>query len=126
MTAQRTVVFVCPHGAGKSRIAAAWFNGLGLPGWTATSAGMEPQQQVSVHAARLLQNTPVLPLLDEAMPRPLSAVPERDLLVAIDCSREFPADHRWDLEQQQFTPQMCTEIRDRVQALAAALAGQPS
>jgi protein-tyrosine-phosphatase len=27
-----TVLFVCPHGAGKSRVAAAWFNGSAPPG----------------------------------------------------------------------------------------------
>jgi hypothetical protein len=47
MTARRTVLFVCPHGAGKSRIAAAWFDGLGLAGWTATSAGLQPRPQFS-------------------------------------------------------------------------------
>lgn len=32
--AGRTVVFVCLHGAGKSRIAAAWFNWVAPPGST--------------------------------------------------------------------------------------------
>lgn len=126
MTQRRTVVFVCPHGAGKSRIAAAWFNGLALPDWAATSAGVEPQQQVSMHAARLLHGTPVRPLLDEAMPRPMSAVPDADIVVAIDCADTFPADHRWQLKQQQFDDQLCAEIRDRVHELAATLPGQPS
>lgn len=122
-----TVLFVCPHGAGKSRIAAAWFNGLDLPGWTATSAGVQPQAEVSVHAGRLLAGTPVRTLLDEAAPRPVSAVPGAELLVAIDCSDEFAADVRWALTEQSFDEQMCAEIRDRVNALASALAArQPS
>lgn len=122
---QRTVLFVCPHGAGKSRIAAAWFDGLRLPGWTASSAGLQPQTEVSVHAARLLAGTPVRPLLDEAAPRPVSAVPEADLLVLIDGDDRFPADVRWTLEQQTFDQQMCAEIRDCVHALAASLAPPP-
>ncbi|TWG12596.1 hypothetical protein FHX34_105463 [Actinoplanes teichomyceticus] len=91
-----------------------------------TSAGVEAQQQVSVHAARLLHGTPMRPLLDEAMPRPMSAVPDADLVVAIDGTDVFPADHRWQLKQQQFHDQLCAEIRDRVQELAATLPGQPS
>jgi hypothetical protein len=122
MTQQRTVLFVCPHGAGKSRIAAAWFNGLRLPGWTALSAGVDPQTEVSLHAARLLSGTPVRHLLDEAAPRPLSAVPDPELLVAIDCADRFPADVRWTLECQSFDEQMCAEIHDLVHALAATLA----
>jgi len=122
MTQQRTVLFVCPHGAGKSRIAAAWFTGLQLPGWTALSAGVDPQTEVSLHAARLLAGTPVRRLLDEATPRPLSAVPAPDLLVAIDCADRLTADVRWTLERQSFDEQMCAEIRDRVHALAVTLA----
>ena len=34
----RTILFVCPHGAGKSRMAAAIFNRLAPAGWQATSA----------------------------------------------------------------------------------------
>lgn len=117
----QTVVFVCPHGAGKSRIAAAWFCGPGLPGWTATSAGVQPQSQVSAHAARLLAGTPVLELLDEALPRPLSAVPQVDLVVAIDCPPEVAADMRWTLHHQDFDDGMCTEIRDQVQELVTSL-----
>ena len=117
----RTVLFVCPHGAGKSRMAAAWFNGLGLPGWTATSAGVQPQAEVSVHAARLLTGTPARPLLDEAAPRPVSAVPGPELVVAIDCADQITADVRWALEQRSFDERMCAELRDRVSALGADL-----
>jgi hypothetical protein len=127
MTQPRMVLFVCPHGAGKSRMAAAWFNGLDLPGWMALSAGVQPQAEVSVHAARLLAGTPVRTLLDEAAPRPVSAVPGAEVLVAIDCVDRFTADVRWTLEQQSFDEQMCAEIRDRVNALAATLVTrQPS
>jgi hypothetical protein len=121
MMQQQTVLFVCPHGAGKSRIAAAWFNGLHLPGWTALSAGVRPQTEVSQHAARLLAGTPVRHLLDETAPRPVSAVPDAEILVLIDGDELLPADVRWALDQQVFDEQMCAEIRDRVRALAASL-----
>jgi protein-tyrosine-phosphatase len=118
---QRTVLFVCPHGAGKSRIAAAWFDGLALPGWEATTAGVQPQTEVSVHAARLLADTPVLDLLDNEVPRPISAVARPDVVVAIDCPGTTAADVRWSLTSQEFDDRMCAEIRDRVHALAATL-----
>jgi protein-tyrosine-phosphatase len=120
VSGQRTVLFVCPHGAGKSRIAAAWFCGLGVAGWTATSAGVQPQARVSVHAARLLAGTPVSALLDEALPRPMSAVSQPDLVVAIDCPPEVDADVRWDLAHQEFDEGMCAELRDRVEHLVTS------
>jgi hypothetical protein len=102
-------------------MAAAWFDGLQPAGWTATSAGAHPQLQVSVHAARLLAGTPVRALLDGSLPRPVSAVPDADLVVAIDCPPELAADVRWELTHQDFDEGMCAEIRDRVHALAASL-----
>ena len=42
MAAKRVVLFVCAHGAGKSRMAAALFNAAAPRGWWATSAGQEP------------------------------------------------------------------------------------
>jgi hypothetical protein len=83
---------------------------------------VEPQAEVSRHAPRLLADTPVRTLLDEAAPRPVSAVPDAELLVVIDGDDRFTADVRWTLEQQSFDDQMCAEIRDRVHALAATLA----
>lgn len=85
-TAGRMVVFVCPHGAGKSRIGAAWFNQAAPPGWRATSAGLQPQAMVSAYAPRLLAGTPAAGLLDGGLPRSLAAVAHPDLVVAIDCS----------------------------------------
>jgi protein-tyrosine-phosphatase len=53
----QVVVFVCPHGALKSRLAAAFFNAAARPGWRAVSAGLEPQADPSVHAAALVAGT---------------------------------------------------------------------
>ena len=39
----RTILFVCEHGAFRSRIAAAYFNATGPAGWHAVSAGRDPQ-----------------------------------------------------------------------------------
>jgi protein-tyrosine-phosphatase len=119
-----TVLFVCPHGAGKSRMAAAWFNGAAPAGWSATSAGVTPQSTVSRHAPRLLAGTPVSHLLDEAPPRPVSAVPDPALVVAIDCEAgALPEAVRWTLDHQEFDGAMCEEIRLRVRRLVGALPG---
>lgn len=117
----KTVLFVCPHGAGKSRMAAAWFNGAGVPRWRATSAGLEPQSEVSAHAARLLAGTSVEELLDQALPRPISAVPRPDLVVAIDCANPVEGAVAWRLGHAEFDEAMCEEIRGRVDALVATL-----
>ena len=117
-----TVVFVCPHGAGKSRIAAAWFNATPPAGWTATTAGVTPQPTVSVHAPRLLAGTPASAFLDHDRPRPLDAVPDRALVVAIDCpAPPAPGAHRWTLANGGFDAAMAEELRDRVEALPRSL-----
>jgi protein-tyrosine-phosphatase len=46
----RTVVFVCAHGAARSRIAAAWFNTNPPPGWHATAAVQEPAPALNPRA----------------------------------------------------------------------------
>lgn len=121
--AQRTVLFVCPHGAGKSRIAAAWFNGNAPPGWRATTAGITPQATVSAHAPRLLAGTRVTQLLDPQPPRQLSEVPDAALVVAIDCAAGDidSAAHSWQLANADFDDAMCDELRVRAQALAHEL-----
>lgn len=118
------MLFVCPHGAGKSRIAAAWFNALAGAGWRATTAGVAPQATVSAHAPRLLADTAALALLDPDRPRPLSAVPHADLVVAIDCpAGAVPAQLVWSLEHREFGEDMAAELRARVTELVGALHG---
>lgn len=124
--AECTVLFVCPHGAGKSRIAAAWFNGSAPPGWRATTAGVSPQTEVSLHAPRLLAGTDVAHLLDTAPPRPLTAVPEATVVVAIDCPAEsvdMPTVN-WQLDNPDFDEAMVAELRQRAQNLARVLSGE--
>jgi protein-tyrosine-phosphatase len=116
---QNTVLFVCQHGAGKSRIAAALFNADAPPGWSATTAGIEPQEQVSAHAPRLLAETPAAAHLDETLPRPLSAITGAERIVAIDCAVDGA--ESWLLEQAVFELPMRDEIADRVETLIADL-----
>ena len=60
----RTVLFVCPHGAAKSRVAAAYFNSIAPAGWVATSAGLDPGPELSQTAARMLAGTAAAAYLD--------------------------------------------------------------
>lgn len=117
MTDARTVLFVCEHGALRSRLAAAWFSARAPSGWRATSAGLQPDETVSPHAARLLAGTPAEAGLDRSPP---SAIPPASaILVAIDCA--LPGAIRWDLTARQPGDAMRDEIADRVQALIAEL-----
>src|SRR5579864_2342132 len=60
VTADKTVLFVCLHGAGMSRLAAAYFDQSAPVGWCAVSAGLEPGETLSHTAARLLAGTPTV------------------------------------------------------------------
>jgi len=115
------VLFVCPHGAAKSRIAAAFFNRAAPEGWMALSAGVEPQETVGLNAIRLLKGTDAEALLDLAPPRSVAAVPSPDQIVAIDC--DVPNGERWDLLHQAFEAPMREELRSRAEALARGVGG---
>lgn len=115
----RTILFVCPHGAGKSRMAAAIFNQLAPAGWSASSAGQEPQETLGTNAIRLLAGTAAEPFLDRELPRPISAIEAPDRIVAIDC--DVPEADRWTLANRQFDDAMREEIRGQVEALARTL-----
>jgi len=119
MDEKRTVLFVCPHGAAKSRMAAAFFNHIAPAGWYATSAGVTPQDAVSLNAIRLLAGDEAEALLDLAPPQPVSAVFSPSRIVAIDCN--IPDGVRWELTHQEFEPPMRDELRHRAQALAREL-----
>ena len=117
----RTLLFVCPHGAGKSRMAAAFFDRVAPPGWHATTAGQEPDATVSPNAVRLLAGGDAEALLDREPPRPVAAVASPARTVAIDC--DVPGAERWDLDSRQFDDAMRDELRGRAEALARGLAG---
>ncbi len=119
MSEKQRILFVCPHGAAKSRIAAAFFNRVAPEGWAALSAGVEPQETVGLNAIRLLEGTDAEALLDLTPPQPVGAVPSPDRIVAIDC--DVPHAERWDLLHQEFESPMRDELRSRAEALARAV-----
>jgi hypothetical protein len=118
----RTVLFVCLHGAAKSRVAAAFFNDVAPPGWEATSAGLEPDTVLSPTAARLLAGTAAAARLDPAPPRAVHAVVGASRIVGIDCGPDSASD-RWNLRHREFDTPMRDELRALAEALASELRG---
>jgi len=112
----RTVLFVCRHGAGRSRLAAAFFNQAAPEGWLATSAGLEPDPVLSPTAAGLLAGTAAAPYLDAEAPRAIGAVTAPARTVAIEC--EVPGADSWELKEKQLNEAARDEIAERVAALA--------
>jgi arsenate reductase (thioredoxin) len=116
----RTVLFVCPHGAAKSRLAAALFNRLAPHGWHATSAGLQPQEQTSARTVELVIGADLETLLDRQPPRPMPDEPAMAMAISIDC--DLPGADRWDLAHQRIGAAMLDELRQRVEALAPQVA----
>jgi arsenate reductase len=114
------VLFVCEHGALRSRLAEAFFNQVAPAGWHARSAGLDPQEGISASALRLARNEGVDELLDVVAPRPVSSVPEADLVVTVDC--ELPGAVPWLLEHRLVDEALATELRARAERLAVELA----
>jgi hypothetical protein len=116
---RRTVVFVCAHGAARSRLAAAWFNADPPAGWHATTgAAEEPAPALNPRVAGLLAGTRARDHLDTEPPRPFAA---GDLVVAIDCA--VPGAQRWDLHATEVDEAMRDELRHLVTTVTRTLTG---
>ncbi|HLZ29292.1 MAG TPA: hypothetical protein VKV73_18405 [Chloroflexota bacterium] len=124
MSSDKTVVFVCLHGTGMSRLAAALFNHVAPTGWRAVSAGLAPGEALSPTAARLLEGTSAEPFLDCEAPRRLETVSPADRLITVSNPQirfEVPGAETWRLHSTEFAEPMRDEIRTRVNALADSL-----
>jgi hypothetical protein len=116
----RTVVFVCAHGAARSRLAAAWFNADAPPGWHAiTAAGEDPATSVHPHVGPLLAGIPATPTWTTAHPGPMATAGTGDVVIAIDCT--VPGAHRWNLHATEVDDAMRDELRDLVTTLTQTL-----
>ena len=119
----KTVLFVCLHGAGMSRIAAAYFEQSAPVGWRAVSAGLEPGETLSHTAARLLAGTSAVYFLDLAPPRSIFAVPQPETVIALrnpEIRFELEGAEVCDLVHAEGEP-LRDEIRSRVNALVSTL-----
>jgi protein-tyrosine-phosphatase len=123
MSTTQTVLFVCLHGAGMSRMAAAYFNRLAPPDWRALSAGIDPAERLSSTAASLLAGTGADEFLDQSPPRTIAAVPDAQRVIALRnpaIRYELAPAEFWDLSQSAGVP-LREEIRQRVEALARSI-----
>ena len=66
---ERTIQFVCEHGAFRCRIAAAYFEALAPEGWSSTTGGVTPQAEVSDRLLPTLAGTEAEPFVDSSAPR---------------------------------------------------------
>lgn len=86
-----TVLFACVHNAGRSQIAAAWFNRLADPARAhAESAGTQPADRVHPAVVDAMREVGIE--LSAARPQPLTETLARDasLLVTLGCGEECP------------------------------------
>ena len=117
----KTVVFACVHNAGRSQMAAAFFNRLaGATGVRAVSAGTAPGDHVYPEVVTAMKEAGID--LSGARPRKLSLELSREasLLVTMGCGEECPyvpglRTEDWPLEDPREKPlSRVREIRDEV------------
>lgn len=131
----KTVIFACVHNAGRSQMAAAFFNQLGqsTSKARAISAGTAPAECVHPEVIEVMREVGI----DLSSARPQLLTPElaseADLLVTMGCGDRCPyvpglevVD--WPLEDPKGQPiekvrQIRDEIRSRVEQLVSVCAG---
>jgi len=127
----KTVLFACIHNAGRSQMAAAWFNALANPERVrGISAGTEPGARV--HPEVLLAMREVGIDLSDAKPQFLSTelAASATLLITMGCGETCPVVPGlqrldWPLEDPKSKDivrvrQIRDDVRDRVLKLLAA------
>jgi arsenate reductase (thioredoxin) len=87
----KKVIFACVHNAGRSQMAAAWFNRIADPGKArAISAGTEPADHVHPVVVEAMKEKSID--LSKAEPQKLTAelAKEADFLVTMGCGESCP------------------------------------
>jgi arsenate reductase len=126
----RTVLFACVHNAGRSQIAAAWFNELADPAKArAISAGTEPGPRVHPEVAEAMNEAGID--LSGASPQQLTPelAQQAQVLVTMGCGDKCPyvpgtRIEDWPLQDPKGQPiervrEIRDEIRERVTDLIA-------
>jgi arsenate reductase (thioredoxin) len=126
-----TVLFACVHNAGRSQMAAAFFNALADPTRArAISAGTQPAEHVHPEVVAAMRDAG----LDVAAARPSLLTPDLargvNLLVTMGCGEECPfvpgaqvIDWLIDDPKNQ-PPERVRTIRDEIRARVADLIGE--
>jgi arsenate reductase len=130
MSKPATVLFACVHNAGRSQMAAAWFNLLADPNSAvAVSAGTEPGTRVHPEVAAAMAEVGID--LTGNAPRFLSQelAEAATLLITMGCGEACPVvpgleRQDWALEDPKGKPmarvrEIRVEVRDRIQALVS-------
>lgn len=124
----KTVLFACVHNAGRSQMAAAWFNALSDPSRArAISAGTEPGPRVhpEVLAAMAEEGIDLSAVKPQRLTDELAS--QATLLVTMGCGEVCPVvpglrRDDWPLEDPKGKPvERVREIRDEVRARVAEL-----
>src|SRR5450432_2877402 len=122
------VLFACVHNAGRSQMAAAWFNQLADPAKAAAvSAGTEPGTRVHPEVVVAMREAGID--LSDGKPQFLSDDLARgaSLLVTMGCGEACPVvpgleRDDWPLEDPKSKPvERVREIRDEIRARTEAL-----
>ena len=123
-----TVIFACVHNAGRSQMAAAFFNKLADPAKArAISAGTTPGDRVYPQVVVVMQEEGID--LSDARPRKLTTelAAEAQLLITMGCGDECPyvpgvRRDDWPLDDPKGQPieRVCA-IRDDIRARVEAL-----
>ena len=122
------VIFACVHNAGRSQMAAAWFNLLRTdPNQHAVSAGTSPADRVHPEVVQVMKEVGID--LSSASPQKLTSelAGGADLLVTLGCGDACPyvpgvRVEDWPLEDPKGKPiDRVREIRDDIRARVAAL-----
>lgn len=126
----KTVVFACIHNAGRSQMAAAWFNALANPSQArAVSAGTEPGQRVHPEVLEVMKEVGID--LGGVTPQLLTQelASGASLLVTMGCGERCPVvpglrRDDWPLEDPKGKPlelvrSIRDDIRGRVEKLIA-------
>jgi arsenate reductase len=119
----KIVVFACVYNAGRSQMAAAFFNDMANPAIAqATSAGTRPAERVHAEAVQTMSERGID--LSEARPQLLTAelASEADLLITMGCGDQCPVvpglrRDDWPIPDPKGAPfERVREIRDDIRA----------
>ncbi|WP_437297847.1 arsenate reductase ArsC [Sorangium sp. So ce426] len=127
-TTPKLIVFACVHNAGRSQMAAAWFNALVNPSQArAISAGTEPGSRVHPEVREVMLQVGID--LSGSTPQKLTDTLAADayMLITMGCGEPCPAipgirRDDWPLEDPKGKPlERVRVIRDEVKARVEAL-----
>ena len=124
----KTVIFACVHNAGRSQMAAAFFNAIADPKWArAVSAGTQPGARVHPEVVAAMREVGVD--LSAAVPQRLTdeLAAGADLLITMGCGDACPAvpglrRDDWPLPDPKGQPiERVREIRDEIDSRVRTL-----